>query len=272
MLLDLPEKGKGNEKTKKMTSLFKNIQTQKDNNSKFFKVERNDNNINANININTNFLEKENNCSHLFKTHKEKNNNYSTSTNCTPKKNSDYKNTPMGSNMFITIHENKESFENHNNIILIPRVIDEVSEENKNNHSKVKSKQIKDVAKNNVIDKRLFHKKLNMVYLDSIVQLVLYLNRNFNVLFNNYEKIINLNEFLFQMNQSILVLNKKIFLLKKQKNFCTTSSEKFEKEPLIKLRSNLDNMNKILENYNISHNFIELYSNISYLLFVIDKG
>lgn len=245
------------EKEKKQITIFKSVQISKENKEKFFKVERNNNyntmNINTINNNNSQIIEKETN--QIFKTHKE----------CHPFSNIPKKTINQNnSGIFITTHNETNT---NKNLMLInkntPKAIRTINKnKERNNIDKLNLSLNKNIyyhrTEQNTVDNRLIHKKLNLVYFESVKNLCNHLNQNFIQLVH-YKQIVNLNEYLNEMYQNLQILNRKIDLLKNQNNF---QPEKEEFDPLLKLKYHLINMNKVLNN-NMSQNIINIYINLN---------
>lgn len=231
-------------KEKKIMNIFKSVQISKDNKEKYFKVKRGDSNINNTKNNISNSINNANNsllkysdnqeqANHIFITHKDSHSN--TNTNSSSKK---------GNN------------QNNNNGIFVT-TMDSSSNSNKNSQINSKVNILNNITNFN-IDENVYKTKLNLVYFESIKNLCVHLNQNFNQILHN-ENIVNINEYLIQMYQNLQILNKKILLITDKSNFYIN---KEDYEILNILLNHLIYMNKILNN-NISKNIANIYSNLN---------
>ncbi len=205
-------------KEKKQLNLFKSVQISKDNKEKYFKVQRSDiSTSNKNNIININNQDQTN---HIFITHKDKIN--------------------MGNSTKKGITQNN----NINGIFVT------TNDRNKYNKNTV-------VNDFNIIDEKIFKKKLNLVHFESVKKLCDHLNQNFTQLTQDKNNIVNINEYLTQMYQNLQLLNRKIELITNKQTFIIN---KEDYDILNLLLNHLLYMNTIL-NDNTSKNIVNIYSN-----------
>lgn len=205
-------------KEKKQLNLFKSVQISKDNKEKYFKVQRSDiSTSNKNNIININNQDQTN---HIFITHKDKIN--------------------MGNSTKKGITQNN----NINGIFVT------TNDRNKYNKNTV-------VNDFNIIDEKIFNKKLNLVHFESVKKLCDHLNQNFTQLTQDKNNIVNINEYLTQMYQNLQLLNRKIELITNKQTFIIN---KEDYDILNLLLNHLLYMNTIL-NDNTSKNIVNIYSN-----------
>ena len=205
-------------KEKKQLNLFKSVQISKDNKEKYFKVQRSD--ISASNKNNIININNQDQTNHLFITHKDKIN--------------------MG-------NSSKKGITNNNNI---NGIFVTTNDRNKYNKNTV----INDF---NIIDEKIFKKKLNLVHFESVKKLCNHLNLNFTQLTQDKNNIVNINEYLTQMYQNLQLLNRKIELITNKQTFIIN---KEDYDILNLLLNHLLYMNTIL-NDNTSKNIVNIYSN-----------
>ena len=205
-------------KEKKQLNLFKSVQISKDNKEKYFKVQRSD--ISASNKNNIININNQDQTNHLFITHKDKIN--------------------MG-------NSSKKGITNNNNI---NGIFVTTNDRNKYNKNTV----INDF---NIIDEKIFKKKLNLVHFESVKKLCNHLNQNFTQLTQDKNNIVNINEYLTQMYQNLQLLNRKIELITNKQTFIIN---KEDYDILNLLLNHLLYMNTIL-NDNTSKNIVNIYSN-----------